>query len=399
MRRVAVTGLGLVSSQGTDAQAVFEAWCQGIGGIGLHDIGEAPHTLRIPYALCREFDAAPVLGRTRLTTMDRVSQLGTVAAQSAWGDAGLADLPAEVRDDVAVHWGTGGGGTHTTERSYRDLFLKGRSRISPLSVVLGMLNASASHIALQLGLGGECLTYSVACASSSVAIGEAFRRIRAGELTLAVAGGSEAAMPYGAAKAWESLQVLAPASVEGPPQCRPFSANRQGLVLGEGAAALVLEDWDHAKARGARIYAEIAGYGGSCDHSHLTAPDAQGQLRALRKALRDADVQPHQIDHVNAHGTATREGDPVEVQALLGLLADHAPEVSVSATKSLHGHLLGAAGAIEALATVLMLHRHCLPPTLNLDPLHLACPGLNHVRRPDTSSRRLRVALSNSVGF
>lgn len=399
MRRVAVTGLGLVSSQGTDVQAVFEAWRQGVGGIGLHDIGEAPHTLRIPYAMCREFDAAPVLGRTRLTTMDRVSQLSTVAALSAWSDAGLADRPGEARDEVAVHWGTGGGGTQTTERSYRDLFIKGRGRISPLTVVLGMLNASASQIALQLGLGGECLTYSVACASSSVAIGEAFRRIRAGDLTLAVAGGAEAAMPYGVAKAWESLQVLAPASIDGPPQCRPFSADRQGLVLGEGAAALVLEDWDRAEARGARIYAEIVGYAGSCDHSHLTAPDAQGQLRALRGALRDAHIEADQIDHVNAHGTATREGDPVEIQALQMLLGDHAPEVSISATKSLHGHLLGAAGAIEALATVLTLHRQCLPPTLNLDRPDPACAGLDHVLRPGTAPRRLRLALSNSFAF
>ncbi|HYR26721.1 MAG TPA: beta-ketoacyl-[acyl-carrier-protein] synthase family protein [Aquabacterium sp.] len=398
-RRVAVTGLGLVSSQGSDVPAVFDAWCQGISGIAAHDIGEAPHSLRIPYALCSDFDAAPILGRPRLTTMDRVSQLSTVAALAAWNDAQLSELPADARDAVPVHWGTGGGGTHTTDRSYRDLFVKGRARISPLTVVLGMHNAAASQIALNLALGAECMTYSVACASSAVAIGEAFRRVRAGEADIAVAGGAEAAMPYGMAKAWESLQVMAPLNDDTAHQCRPFHAERQGLVLGEGAAALILEDWDHAQARGAQIYAEIIGYGSTCDHTHLTTPDARGQVRAIHKALRDADVSHEDVDYVNAHGTATKEGDPVESQALREAFGDHASQVAISSTKSMHGHLLGAAGAIEALTTVMALHEQRLPPTLNLHEIDPACVGLRHLAPGQQPPTSVRVALSNSFAF
>jgi len=400
-RRVAVTGLGLVSSQGQDPQAVFDAWCEGQSGIAVHTIGEAPHSLSVPYALCTDFDATGTLSKPRLATMDRVSQLSTVAGLSAWADAGLHTLPQDQRDQIPVLWGTGGGGTQTTERSYRDLFLKGRTRVSPIAVVLGMTNAAASQIALQLGLGGECLTYSVACASSAVAIGEAFRKVRAGDATFAMAGGAEAFLPYGVVKAWESLQVLAPAGDAPQAACRPFHARRQGLVLGEGAAALILEDWDHAQQRGARIYAEIVGYGSTCDHSHLTTPSATGQLRALKQALHDAQLQACDIGYVNAHGTATQEGDPVEVRALRELFGDASPSVLVSATKSMHGHLLGAAGAIEVLATTLALYRQAVPPTLNLDDIDVACEGLHHVVHPSSAdlATPIQAALSNSFAF
>ena len=396
-RRVAVTGLGLVSSQGQDPEAAFEAWCAGRSGIAVHDFGEAPHSIALPYALCTDFEAAAFLGKARLTTMDRVSQLSTVCAMQAWADAGLDGLPQQARESVPVHWGTGAGGMQTTERSYRDLFLKGRSRISPLSVVLGMQNAAASQIALQLELGADCITYSVACSSSAVAIGEAFRRVRAGDAPLALAGGAEAALPFGMLKAWESLQVLAPAGDDPARSCRPFDAERRGLVLGEGAAALVLEDWDHAMQRGARIYAEIVGYGSSCDHSHLTTPSAKGQDRALKQALADADLSVEMVGYVNAHGTATREGDPVEIAALCEVLGEHAANVMISSTKSMHGHLLGAAGAIEALNTVLALHRQAVPATLNLNVLDPACAGMRHAG--GQASVPLQAALSNSFAF
>lgn len=398
-RRVAITGLGLVSSQGQSPQAVFDAWCAGQSGIGLHTVGDEPHAMTVPYALCTDFDAAAVLGRSRLATMDRVSQLSTVASVSAWRDAGLDELPQAQRDLACTLWGTGGGGTQTTERSYRDLFVKGRARISPLTVVLGMSNAAASHIALQLGLGGECLTYSVACASSAVAVGEAFRRIRHGEADIALSGGAEAGLPFGMIKAWDSLQVTAPAGDQVEACCRPFHAERRGLVLGEGAAALVLEDWERAKQRGARIYAEVLGYGSSCDHAHLTAPDVQGQLRALRQALHVGQLNASDVQYINAHGTATMEGDPVEVQALKSLLGDHAAKVMVSSTKSMHGHLLGAAGAIEIMATTLALHRRVVPPTAHLDQIDPACEGLDHVAAQGRESSGLKVALSNSFAF
>ena len=396
-RRVAVTGLGLISSQGQDPEAVFRAWCAGQSGIAVHEFGEAPHSIALPYALCTGFDAASSIGKSRLTTMDRVSQLSTVCAMQAWADAGLNDLPQETRESVPVHWGTGAGGQQTIEHSYRDLFLKGRNRISPLSVVLGMQNAAASQIALQLALGAECITYSVACSSSAVAIGEAFRRVRAGDATLALAGGGEAALPFGMLKAWESLQVLAPAGDDPARACKPFDAERRGLVLGEGAAALVLEDWEHAQRRGARIYAEIVGYGSSCDHTHLTAPSARGQVRALKQALDDASLSVEDVAYVNAHGTATKEGDPVEIAALCEVMGSRAASVSISSTKAMHGHLLGAAGAIEALITVLSLHRQVVPPSVNLDLLDPACAGMRH--GGGQAGLPLQAALSNSFAF
>ncbi|HET8868996.1 MAG TPA: beta-ketoacyl-[acyl-carrier-protein] synthase family protein [Aquabacterium sp.] len=398
-RRVAITGLGLVSSQGQDPQAAFDAWMKGQSAVGWHDVGEAPHATRIPAANC-DADLVAVLGKSRVATMDRFSQLGAVAAGSAWQDAGLQDLTTDDREQVAVLWGTGGGGVQTTERSYRDLFVRGRSRISPLSVVLGMNNAAASHIALQLGAGGACLTYSVACASSAIAIGEAMRRIQQGDCEIALAGGAEAAMPYGTVKAWESLQVLAmPGEQPIEASCRPFHAERKGLVLGEGAAALVLEDWERAQNRGARIYAELVGYASTCDHSHMTMPNSQGQFRALQLALADAKATPDAVTYVNAHGTATREGDPSEIEALKQLLGEHAARTMISATKSMHGHLLGAAGAIEALITALAVHRDAVPPTAHLDQIDPACVGLDHVANQGREQVGMRLALSNSFAF
>lgn len=398
-RRVAITGLGLVAAHGQDPEAAFRAWCAGQSAVAMHAFGEAPHNADYPFAMCVDFDAARTLPRARLASMDRVSQLATVAAMAAWNDAGLHDLPGATRDAVGVYWGTGAGGSASTERSYRDLFLRQRPRVSPLTIVQAMSNAPAAHVAMQLGLGGECLTYSVACASSTVALGEAFRRIRAGEAVLAVAGGAEAAAPYGPMKAWDSMHVMARGAADATTLCRPFDATRSGLVLGEGAATLVLEDWDHARQRGARVYAEVIGYGASCDHSHLTAPDAAGQLRALRQALRVAGLAPQEVNYVNAHGTGTPEGDPVEMSALRELFQDHAAQVMISATKSVHGHLLGAAGAIEALATTLTLHHAQVPPTAHLTTLDPACGGLDHVCGSARTGARLQVALSNSFAF
>jgi 3-oxoacyl-[acyl-carrier-protein] synthase II len=392
-RRVAITGLGLVCSQGQVLDEVFKAWCDGQSGTAVHSVGEAPFTLTAALALCSHFDPSPFITRNRLTAMDRVSQLSVVAAQSAWNHAGLNELSPTETEQAGVFWGTGIGGAQSTDRSYRDVFIKQRSRISPLSVVLAMNNAAASHVALQLGLGGECLTYSVACASSAIAVGEAFRRIQSGHLQRAVAGGGEACLPFGPLKAWESLRVMSDT------QCRPFHAQRDGLVLGEGSAALVLEDWDLAQHRGATIYAEVVGYGSTCDHAHLTLPNAQGQARALNQALSEASLNPTDIHYVNAHGTATIDGDPVEIKALIGTLGSHAAHTMVSSTKSMHGHLLGAAGAVEILATTLALHHQVVPPTAHLDTLDPACEGVDHVRHSARDGVRLQAALCNSFAF
>jgi 3-oxoacyl-[acyl-carrier-protein] synthase II len=268
-------------------------------------------------------------------------------------------------------------------------------------VLFGMNNAANAHISIQLGLGGVSMSHTVACASSAIAIGEAFRRVRSGEATVMLTGGSDVPQAYGVARAWEALRVMAPAdAARAPSACRPFAADRRGLVLGEGGAALVLEDWDHAVARGARIHGEIVGYGTSCDHTHLVRPETAGQVRAIHGALADSGLAGDDIDYVNAHGTATAEGDPVEVAALRAVFGARAQQLPVSATKSMHGHLLGAAGAIEALVTVLALQKKSIPPTANLavDTLDAACHGVDHV----FSARRdvpLRAALSNSFAF
>ncbi len=400
--RVAVTGLGLVSPYGGDLEYFFERLLGGESAVRHLVTDDVPRPLSMPFVRCAGFDAGAALGRPLASMMERFSQLGVAAAFDAWADAGLQRPAAdgEDRSDWGCVWGTGIGGVSVLERGYRDLWLNGRDRLSPLSVVMGMHNAVNAHISMQLALGGISTSHTAACASSAIAIGEAFRRIRAGDAQVMVAGGSDATQTYGVGRAWEAMRVIAQGEGEAAVSaCRPFAHDRTGLVLGEGAAALVLEDWEHARARGARIHAELVGYGATCDHSHLVRPDAGGQARAMRAALHEGGLQPEDVGYVNAHGTATPDGDPVEIDALRQVFGAHAPRLAVSATKSMHGHLLGAAGAIEALATVLAVGRQALPPTAHLagrvDP---ACVGVDHV----TQGRRgvpLRAALSNSFAF
>lgn len=399
MRRVVITGAGLVSPLGRDPDRVFSALMAGQSALSSHHVGEDEPGFDIVAGLCGGFDGAEALGKPRARQMDRFSQLGAVAALDAWSSAGLAELPEDERGAISTHWGTGVGGTLTTELGYRDLLRRNRARISPLSVVLGMSNAAAAHIAQSLALGGPCLTYSVACASSAIAIGEALARVRSGATELALAGGSDAPLSLGTVAAWHSLQVLAPASPSAAGACRPFSANRSGLVLAEGAAALVLEEYEHAKRRGATILVEVCGYGGSCDHSHLTRPSGEGQVRALRAALSDAGVTADQIGYVNAHGTATPEGDPVEIAALRETFGNISERVALSSTKSMLGHTLGAAGAIEALIAAKTLQDGRTPPTLGLNEIDPACAGVRHITEIERKDPNLRIALSNSFAF
>ena len=401
-RRVAITGLGMVSPYGGGVDAFFAHLLAGRSAVRLLQTQDKPRPLNMPFVTCDAFEAETALGKPLAGTMDRFAHLGVSAAFDAWEDAGLsrrATDPAE-RDNWASVWGTALGGLLTFEKGCRDLWLNGRERLSPLSVVMGMNNAINAHLSIQLGLGGLSITHTVACASSAVAIGEAFRRVRAGEATVAITGGSDATLTYGVAKAWEALRLIAPGNQETSfMACRPFAADRAGLVLGEGGAALVLEDWDHAVARGARIHAEIVGYGASCDRSHLVRPDADGQARAMRAALADGQLAPDDIGYVNAHGTATIEGDPVEIAALRRVFDHRAQSLPVSATKSMHGHLMGASGAIEALATVMALRNQAIPPTAHLKGrLDPACQGIDHVF-DGRHGVPLKAALSNSFAF
>jgi 3-oxoacyl-[acyl-carrier-protein] synthase II len=412
MKRVAVTGLGIVDpfeglaepparEEASAPRRFFDRVAAGDSALRLYTTEDIPRAISTPAVRCAGFSADAKLGRALAGMMERYAQLGFAAARDAWIDAGL-NAPAGGIDpaDAGVAWGSALGGLMAFERGYRDFWQRGRDRVSPMSVVLGMNNAAAAHMSLQLGLGNSVLTYSVACASAACAIGEAFRHIRAGRAVTMLAGGSDATLAYAVVKAWEALKVLAPGDAESAPRaCRPFHPERAGLVLGEGAAALVLEDWDHAVARGATIYAELAGYGANADHSHLVRPDQAGQAAALQAALDDASLSASDIGYVNAHGTATREGDPIEIAALRAVFGAHAQDLPVSATKAAHGHMMGATGAVEALLTVLALHTGVLPPTAHLTAVDPACEGVAHIRGEALRATGARAALSNSFAF
>jgi 3-oxoacyl-[acyl-carrier-protein] synthase II len=401
-RRVAVTGVGLQVALGSDPYAVFKRLMSGESAVRMFEPRPAVAGARspVPAVVCDGFDAQRAVGRTLTFLTDRYAQLGIAAATDAWADAGLPlEDPAPERLDAAVTWGTGLGGTSAVESAYFDVLQKGRSRASPLLIVMAMHNAAASHIAMKFALGGAATTSSVACASSAIAIGEALRLIRSGEADLVVTGGSEAPLTAGMLLAWDAMRVLAQVNEAGAASaCRPFSRDRAGLVLGEGAGALVLESLEHAQARGARIHAELAGFGASCDHHNLAQPLAAGQLRALRAALSDASLSADAVGYVNAHGTGTVEGDPVEIDALRTLFGERAGDVTVSSTKSMLGHLLGASGAVEAVITVLALARQEVPPTAHLDEVDPICAGVRHVPRTG-QPLAFDAALTSSFAF
>ena len=399
-RRVAITGLGLVSPFGGNLTDFFARLLAGESAVRFLQTADRPRPLNMPFVGCPGFNAETTLSRPLAGMLDRFAQLGVAAAFSAWDDAGLPRTPEnDERDDWGVAWGSALGGVLAFDKGYRDLWQNGRERLSPLSIVLGMNNAANAQISIQLGLGGISTCHSVACSSSAIAIGEAFRRVRDGSAPVMLAGGSEAPQAYAVARAWEALRVMASADEQSAAHCcRPFAAGRSGMVLGEGGAALVLEDWDHAIARGAKIHGELAGYGTTCDHSHLVRPAVAGQVRAIRAALADGGLAVSDIDYITAHGTATAEGDPVEIAACRAVFGSADGGPAISATKSMHGHLLGAAGALEAIITVLALRAQAIPPTAHLDPLDPACAGVDHV----TTARHgqsLRAALSSSFAF
>jgi 3-oxoacyl-[acyl-carrier-protein] synthase II len=303
------------------------------------------------------------------------------------------------RDTTGVFLGTGMGGAQTTDEGYQTVYEEQSDRVKPYSVLLAMNNAAAAWIGIDNHLLGPNLTYTSACSSSAVAIGEAWKRIATGELDVMIAGGSEAPLTFGTLKAWEALKTLAMEDPEDPSKsCKPFAKNRSGLVLGEGAAIVVLESWDRATARGARIHAELAGYGLSTDAEHITRPTVAGQARAMAAALQSAHMSAGDVGYVNAHGTATLANDAVETAAIKEVLGPGARDVPVSSTKSMHGHLLGAAGALELVATVLAIEKLVIPPTMHLVQVDPEC-DLDYVSGSARSVDTLTAAMSNSFAF
>lgn len=389
---VAVTGLGVVSPHGGDAEAMFAALMRGESAVREFNDGIAGKPAPVAAA---PFDVAPWFTPLQLAGVDRVSQLAVAAAQRAWDDAGAAGTCDPLRIGIYVGCGMGGGGS--LEAAYVSGLATGKA--PPLTIPAFMPNAPAAHIAMRLKVTGPVLTYSIACASSAVAIGEAAKAVRTGEVDLAIAGGSEALIWPGVVKAWQALQTLAafPAG-QAASACRPFALDRSGFALGEGAAFLILEPSARARARSARTYAKLVGCGLSCDATHLTKPDVTGQRNALAAALKQAGLAPREVGYCNAHGTATKIGDVVESDALNAVWGDDIDQLRVSSTKSMHGHLLGATGALEAVITVLALHRRQLPPTAHCDQPDPAC-RLNLVRSPSEAAPKLEAAISSSFAF
>jgi 3-oxoacyl-[acyl-carrier-protein] synthase II len=387
--RVAITGIGLISPHGDSPQAVFAALHAGRSAIERWDFGDpiAAVVARAP------FDVTLWFNRLQLAGVDRVSQIAVAAAAMARSDAGLSELD----EASGVYVGTGMGGAAAIEEAFRSHQASGR--VPPLTVPAFMPNAPAAHVAMREKIHGPVYTYSVACASSAIAIAEAAKAIACGDLQYVLAGGSEALLVPGVVRAWQALRTLASADGDDPSRAsRPFSAERTGLVLGEGAAFLLLEPYDAAIRRGARIYAEVAGSGVSCDATHLTKPDAAGQVRALTAALRNSGLTPRDVGYCNAHGTATLVGDVVECDALARVWGDQLSRLAVSSTKSMHGHLLGGAGALEAAVTALALHHRALPPNMHCENIDPACQ-ISLVREPGQQAPDLRAAISNSFAF
>jgi 3-oxoacyl-[acyl-carrier-protein] synthase II len=396
-RRVAITGLGVVSPLGNSVAQFHAALSEARPGVRALPPEVAAKT-GVQVSAPVDWDPAAHFKGPEALTLDRVSQFAIAAASQALAASGL-DVAKENRERVGVSWGTGMGGAQTMEAAYAQVFGRNDWRLRPLSVVMGMSNAAASNVAVRWGLKGPFANFSTACSSSAMAIGEAMRTIQAGRAEVMVAGGAEALLVPGVLASWQALRTLAPADAADPAaSCKPFDRRRAGLVLGEGAAALVLEEESRARARGARIHALVTGYGNSCDAVHMSKPDRDGQVRAMREALAESGVAPDDVGYVNAHGTATVVGDTIECEAIRAALGEAGERVPVSSTKSLHGHLLGGAGALEMVAALLPLMEGVLPPTAHLADPDPAC-AVRHVANRAERVEPPRAVMSNSFAF
>jgi nodulation protein E len=390
--RVAVTGIGSISSLGHDVGEIWAALQAGKSGIA--PITQAPiNEVNIKIAAeVKNYDETKRFDDRELLVYDRYTQFALIAAKEAMTDSGVDfKKDAALGLETAVIIASGVGGWGTIDQAFYSLHKLGRARAHPLTIPRMMISAAASQISMKYGLKGPAFCISSACSSSNHAIGEAYWMIRTGRAKAALAGGSEAEISLTSQRSWESLRVMASDT------CRPFSKDRKGMVIGEGAGILVLERLDDAKKRGAKIYCEMAGYGLSADAGDIVMPDADGAARALRQALQSAELAPDGVDYINAHGTGTQLNDATEVKAIKSVFGGAAKRLMVSSTKSMHGHALGAASALEAVATVKAIQDGVVPPTANYLGPEPDC-DLDHV--PNTARKaKIRAALSNSLAF
>ncbi|MBV9215037.1 MAG: beta-ketoacyl-[acyl-carrier-protein] synthase family protein [Acidobacteria bacterium] len=391
MRRVAITGLGVISALGNNSDEFWksiEAGRSGIGPIESVDVSGL-RALRNG-AEVKNLNPADHFEERLLIWLDPFAHYGILSAREAIKDSGI-EFTEELKGRSGVITGSCLGGKVTEDALYYKLYVEHKPRHQPIAIPRAMANAVASHVSMEYGLSGATFTTTTACSSANHAIGQAFWLVRQGTLDVAVAGGSEAPFCYGNLAAWETMRVVSPDT------CRPFSRDRNGMILGEGGAMFILEPLDAAIARGAKIYAEMVGFGMSADAHHLTMPLAAGAAKAIREAVQDADLPFESVGYINAHGTATQANDPMETEAIRMVFGDHTKKIAVSSTKSMHGHALGAAGAIEGAATVLGLHHGVLPPNANFNEPDPAC-DLDIVAN-DARTAEVDVAVSNSFAF
>ena len=415
MKKVMITGIGMLCASGNGKDAAWAAIRAGKPGIGrITQFDPSKCTSQVA-AEVKDFQAYAIdsglVDRKAARHMARFSQFAVAVAKEAWADAGYGEANRPDMDRVATIFGVGIGGMEVTGENYKVLFDRGPDRLSPLAVPELIPNEAPGNISIALGAKGPCISVATACASSTDAIGYALDLIRAGRADVVIAGGSEGCITEFTVGGFMKMRALSTHYNDTPEKaCRPFSADRDGFVMGEGAAALILESEEHARARGARIYAELAGYGATADAYHITAPDPSGKgaIKAMELALKDAGVEDRSlVDYINAHGTSTHLNDQMETKAFKAVFGEEgAKKINVSSTKSMHGHMLGAAGAMEAAVTALAISDGFVPPTINYEKPDLDVDVANGEVPLDLNytpnvgvNREIRVAMSSSLGF
>ena len=390
MNRVVITGAGTINALGGSVPETLQAMREGQLGIGPLQMRDLDRLSVKIGGQIKDFDPETHFDRQKLALYDRVTQLVLLASREAMAQSGL-EITEELSETTGVVLGTAAGGMNTWDDNFRSVYEEGKNRVHPFVVPKLMTNAAASHLSMAYNIKGPSLTVSTACASSNHAIGLAFQMVRSGMARAMLAGGGDAMLTFGGIKAWEGLRVMSKTA------CRPFSANRSGMVQGEGAGVFVLETYEGAKARGAEILAELIGFSMTSDAGDIVMPNQQGAVRAIRGALRDARLDPQDIGYINAHGTGTAANDKTECAAVTEVFGAHAPALMMSSTKSMHGHLIGGTGAVELLACLMALRDGVIAPTIGYEQPDPNC-ALDVV--PNVARQaKVTATLSNAFAF
>ncbi|MBY6047440.1 beta-ketoacyl-[acyl-carrier-protein] synthase family protein [Vannielia litorea] len=390
MNRVVITGMGTINALGKSVPETFTAMAEGRCGIDTINVRDVERLSVQIGGQVRGFDPEEFFNRQQIALYDRFTQFTMLAAKEALAQSGL-EFHGLLADEAGAIFGTAGGGVNTWDENYRTVYEEGKNRVHPFVVPKLMNNAAASHVSMEYNLKGPSYSVSTACASSNHAMGQAFHMVRSGASRAMVTGGAEAMLSFGGVKAWEGLRVMSKDA------CRPFSANRNGMVQGEGAAVFVFEEMGHARARGADILAEVVGFAMSSDAADIVMPSKQGAARAVRGALRDGGITPAEVGYINAHGTGTAANDKTECAVVADVFGSHADKLMISSTKSMHGHLIGGTGAVELLACIMALRDGVIAPTIGYEEPDPEC-ALDVVPN-EARDAKVDVVLSNAFAF